>query len=420
LEKAAEVTSSHVRQSNVQLLAAQSQLLAVGLAEMQQTHQAGLERGFVHTERLSREARAYELSLDTKRKDHDKFLVGSSGLIELAREHGCHGDMTGAKFPVLKQIGIGMVTGNLFKALGAAAAVQDTGAVFTFEMTNALAWSLSCLSLGGAPNKFGEDLVYGCSASIYDFKPVMNRPPHRGIINLHTEVPARNKIVFVSDQARKAERFDNIWEATESWNALGTLVGMYLGPAWCPVFKACGEQLKVLHIGDQTVYNMLAIKDLSDKALKGWRQMLDQMATNPDFLPPKQSCEKAAEWGFAEVTVIPGDGFTPGQWMLDNMVEPYISDIKNLLRCNMLQQGAVFSGTGLFSGIPHVPLPTPAVDGRPRRGLGMRQEEVECEECVGEAEEVSKWDYNAELAEEEEEAILGATGPNFSDRCQEW
>jgi len=386
-----------------------SLMVAAALSEMYQMQQALQVSQQAHTEQLAREASARLLLVDVDKKENEKFPVGNAQLTLLLRNHGCHGDQTGTRYPVMEQIACNVENAKFYTALVSATADPRTKAAFTFPMPAHLLYNICATRFGGAASLLGVLPEFGGAASITDFTRVEPlRPTFGGVIHLSTEVPVKGKIVFVTDDARQREAFKSIHELVDAWNGCARIVSMAFGPAWYHVFVACGQRLQELYYSNPQLYHLALLRWLSDAGLLDWIQTLRQMASNKDYLLSQYRCNLALSKGFLTPTVIPGDGFEPGPWMTANLDEPFNADLQALMRASM-PISVADRLRGHYSSIPHASLPfvlpvstTSTVGTRtghtgPRNTRSIRVGEAECHLC----------DPDDENVTEEEE--LGAT-----------
>ena len=124
-ERRVAATGVRLDQSNAKLVTAHSQLLAAGFTELYSQQQRLQKDAQLHAEKLAREAAADALLVDVKKKEQDKFPIGCTKTIDAARVTGCHGDMTGQRYAVLKQIGPQQASPALYRSIMTAAVIPD-------------------------------------------------------------------------------------------------------------------------------------------------------------------------------------------------------------------------------------------------------------------------------------------------------
>ena len=108
--------------------------------------------------------------VDIKKKEAEKFPLGSMQVVTVLRASGAHGDMTGAGASgVFKQIGVMLHGAALYRAIVATAVNLDTRQAFSFLVTPQLVYNAITGNMGAAATAAGGNTVYNGNGSVYDF-----------------------------------------------------------------------------------------------------------------------------------------------------------------------------------------------------------------------------------------------------------
>ena len=171
--------------------------------------------------------------MDIKKKEAEKFPLGSTQVVTVLRASGAHGDMTGAGAPgVFKQVGVGQSGASLYRSVMAAAHSEDTCEALPFPATPQVVWNTITGNMGAAATAAGGDAVYNKNGSVYDFSRIdTGLKPNSGTISWMREVPTKKQIKFVPEPVRATQQFVSIHAFVEAVENQAVFYAMVFGPA---------------------------------------------------------------------------------------------------------------------------------------------------------------------------------------------
>ena len=327
-------------------------------------------------------------SAEERKKDIERFQPGCKQVLALLRAAGDAANVHGFGHlgdPV-RQVGSELNGSALYRAITDLVHSPDAATDLPCKWSPAMVWNLCGFRFGGAPDPEEPQapIKYEGRSSIYDYLKNLHVNPNKTHKSYSNVVPKKDQAGFVSDTARRNQKFRNIYEVVDAWETLGKALHAVYGQRWLAVCRHCGNALRQLYEEDPEIFTLEVLKYLSDVGLSFWCTNIWLQSTDPFFELSVEEVALSRRFGFDQPITVPGMGFGKNsRFVADNVIDPLTRDIHKGMRHHVATLPFAARIAMNLSAVPYE-LPRPAVQPLGRgcdANLGESQERRNSDEA---------------------------------------